>query len=357
MLNNKFVVQVLEGPDQANIESAVRAGEGGLKYVKDKFLSQEIELGNYAIVMDAADCNLHQIFNQERPDINSIRTILQQVFEAVEHLHEKSLMHGDLKLLNIIRFRLDNRLRLIDRDAAATTSDFGAKHYTCAKFSSATLPPELWSLVDKEGVQKLEEYWKDCDSELKAKVDPLEGNQVFYVVKSFRSDDDGNPISHGLPYDLVEASGAIDSWALGVIAFLLLTGESFVPSTRDNDCASGEAAALLHACGIQLDKVEAQMRKVKNPAGRDLISKLLQGNTSKRLLVDEEALKRIFFNPKTRDADVKLALKKMVESQAKNEQTWRPSQDRKRHYRAEKLGQGDAGAGPALRGGVAQGCF
>ena len=34
------------------------------------------------------------------------------------HLHEKELMHGDLKLLNVVRFRRDNRLRLIDFDAA-----------------------------------------------------------------------------------------------------------------------------------------------------------------------------------------------------------------------------------------------
>ena len=47
-----------------------------------------------------------------------MRTILSQVFEAVAHLHKKELMHGDLKLLNVVRFRRDNRLRLIDFDAA-----------------------------------------------------------------------------------------------------------------------------------------------------------------------------------------------------------------------------------------------
>ena len=191
-LDNKFVVQALEGPTEADIANAVSAGEGGLKYVKDTFLSEQMELGTYAIIMDAADRNLHQIFHQERPDINSIRPILQQVFEAVRHLHEHSLMHGDLKLLNIVRFRLDNRLRLIDLDAAATISEFGGKQYACAKFSSATLPPEMWSLVTKDDVLKLEEYWKDCNPELKAKVEPLEGSKVcqrltmrhFYV--SFR---------------------------------------------------------------------------------------------------------------------------------------------------------------------------
>jgi serine/threonine protein kinase len=69
--------------------------------------------------MDAADRNLNQIYVQEQPDLSGLRTILTQVFEAVAHLHEKELMHGDLKLLNVVRFRRDNRLRLIDFDASA----------------------------------------------------------------------------------------------------------------------------------------------------------------------------------------------------------------------------------------------
>jgi len=56
---------------------------------------------------------------QEQPDLSGLRTILTQVFEAVAHLHEKKLMHGDLKLLNVVRFWRDNRLRLIDFDASA----------------------------------------------------------------------------------------------------------------------------------------------------------------------------------------------------------------------------------------------
>jgi len=256
--------------------------------------------------MDAADRNLHQIFHQERPDINSIRTILQQVFEAVGHLHEKNLMHGDLKLLNIVRFRLDNRLRLIDLDAAATISNCGVGQYAGAKFSSATLPPELWSSVTKKEVLRLEEYWEDCDPELKSKVKPLqvEGSHEFYVVKSFRSKG-GKPIGKGLPYQLVEASEAIDTWALGVIAFVLLTGESFVPSTRDDDCASGNAAAFVHAWGINPGKVKARLRKIADPAGRDFVSKLLQRDASKRLLVSE-ALEHIFFHPKASDFEARM---------------------------------------------------
>ena len=323
MLDNKFVVQTLEGPAEADIAKAVRAGEGGLKYVKDKFLSQELELGTYAIIMDAADRNLHQIFYQERPDMNSIRTILQQVSEAVGHLHGKKLMHGDLKLLNIVRFRFDNRLRLIDLDAAATifrNSDED-ESYAGAKFSSSTLPPELWHCARKEDVDMLKEYWKDCGPELQKKVKPLEGKHNFFVVKSFRSSRDGSPICHGLPYKLVKASEAIDMWALGVVAFLLLTGESFVPSTRDDDCTSGKAATFVYAWGLDPGEVEYHLQKIKDPAGRDFVSKILQRDPLKRLMA-HEALQHIFLNPKASDFDAKMTQilegqHKMAKNQAK----------------------------------------
>jgi len=88
-------------------------------------------------------------------------------------------MHGDLKLLNIIRFRLDNRLRLIDLDAAATllrNSDED-ESYAGAKLSSGAIPPEMWHCARKDDVQNLEEYWENCDPELRKKMKPLEGKK------------------------------------------------------------------------------------------------------------------------------------------------------------------------------------
>ena len=87
-----------------------------------------------------------------------------------------------------------------------------------------------------------------------------------------------------------------------------------MPSTRDDDSASGDAAAFVHACGTQPDKIEARLRKVKDPAGRDLISKLLQPVASNRLQV-HEALNHVFLNPKASDADAKMTL--ILKSQAR----------------------------------------
>ena len=54
-------------------------------------LPKGIGLGERMIVMDAADRNLLQIYQQERPDTNAVRTIAELVFEASAHLHEQTV--------------------------------------------------------------------------------------------------------------------------------------------------------------------------------------------------------------------------------------------------------------------------
>ena len=62
----------------------------------------------------------------------------------------------------------------------------------------------------------------------------------MFAVKSFRMSE-GNAVKEGLPYrdELVEASEKIDVWALGVMAYQLLAGQTLVPVTRDDDCSNG----------------------------------------------------------------------------------------------------------------------
>ena len=57
-----------------------------------------IEEYAYPVVMDAANRNLAQIYMQERPGPDSLRDMARQIFEAVQHLHLRKLMHGDLKV-------------------------------------------------------------------------------------------------------------------------------------------------------------------------------------------------------------------------------------------------------------------
>ena len=102
---------------------------------------QEHDLANYphGIIMPAGDRNLLSIFQSERPATAEIGVLMKQVTEAVDHLHKNNLMHGDIKMNNVVR--QNNRLRMIDFDAAANLGD--DESLAGAKFSSGVLPPEV----------------------------------------------------------------------------------------------------------------------------------------------------------------------------------------------------------------------
>ena len=93
----------------------------------------------HGIIMPAGDRNLLSIFQSERPSTAEIGVLMKQVTEAVDHLHENNLMHGDIKMNNVVR--QNNRLRMIDFDAAADLGD--DESLAGAKFSSGVLPPEV----------------------------------------------------------------------------------------------------------------------------------------------------------------------------------------------------------------------
>jgi len=131
-------------------------------------------------------------------------------------MHTHNLMHGDLKLLNVVRFQRDNRLRIIDLDACVTIIGYGddGESYAGAKFSSASLPPDMISrLKDCKGNCKkrdeLKHYWQGKGKETWEKVEPKlhkkRQDSAWYAVKSFRMEDN-EPVHRGLPYNLVEAS-------------------------------------------------------------------------------------------------------------------------------------------------------
>ncbi|EOD13023.1 hypothetical protein EMIHUDRAFT_247174 [Emiliania huxleyi CCMP1516] len=313
-LVSRFIVQQLPGlPSDDEIAAAVIARGGGLRAIAQQYLPEGISLGTRAIIMDAADRNLHQIYQQERPNVNTVRVCLEQVFEAVAHLHAKGLMHGDLKLLNVVRFRRDNRLRLIDFDAAAKIVPVGGEgeSYAGAKFSSSVLPPEMFHELKQGEEEALEIYWQGESKELQAKVAPKlhRRSGASFVVSSFRTTA-GEPVIDNLPYPLVEASAKIDVWSLGALAYMLLAGEPLVPSTRDDDCASGAAMRVLHAWGTQQGVVLERLEKVDDPAARDLVDKLLRREPSARLSV-KGALEHPFFHPKSGDTEIVESLRRM----------------------------------------------
>ena len=139
--------------------------------------------------MKAADRNLSQINQQERPDIYAARNYLTQIFESVGHMHKNKLMHGDLKLLNVVQFQRDNRLHIIDLDASAPIPEFWGSEelFAGVKFSSASLPPEMiYELKDDKEKEQLETYWEDESLELRTKVAPKEHTRRKIILSSWR---------------------------------------------------------------------------------------------------------------------------------------------------------------------------
>ena len=96
------------------------------------------------------------------------------LIKALAHLELKGILHGDVKLLNIVRIQqlATSTIKLIDMDAIATLNESG---FVGAKFSSGVLPPEMFEVLDGDGVDKFTSYWaKACpqQSELWRKIEP-----------------------------------------------------------------------------------------------------------------------------------------------------------------------------------------
>jgi len=158
-LDARYVVQTIPAP--ADDQFALALNESSL--FKETRFGEGV--GSRAIVMDAADRNLFQIYQSERPDLNTVRVLMFQVMECVDHLHERGLVHGDIKMLNVVRLALDQKLRLIDLDAAAVFDEGDGVLYVCSKFSSAILPPECFAKLDADRVTQFEAYFKGDDAE------------------------------------------------------------------------------------------------------------------------------------------------------------------------------------------------
>ena len=97
-LDPQYVVQALDAPTQAEVATAVSESRI-LQDLAEKYMGKvSIKEYVYPVVMDAANRNLAQIYLQERPGLDALRVLARQIFEAVQHLHSRKLMHGDLKV-------------------------------------------------------------------------------------------------------------------------------------------------------------------------------------------------------------------------------------------------------------------
>ena len=318
-LDSKYVVDIIRtfnGDEDTSFLSALESNNLG-EY-------------KYAILMPCADRNLDNIFRSERPGINATRELARQAAEAICHIHEQGIIHGDLKMLNLVRF--NNRLFLIDFDASAplneddelaeerpkSEDDDSVKFYAGAKFSSGVLPPEMISkLTSSKEIEQFDSYFSSVcahDKELYSKIQPRVYKQgkkraMNFVVKTFQTElvDMGDeyegkleqPVSPSkLPYSLIKASPAIDLWSFGTVLYALCSGSNLISVNRDDDLDGGLAMHELYNWN-DAKKIE-KLKLVDDPLARELLSKLLSADIDNRPQTMQEVVDDDFFTMRYR---------------------------------------------------------
>jgi serine/threonine protein kinase len=186
----------------------------------------------YILVMQRGDRSLHDAWSKERfagYNVLEVISAVQDTALCVKKLHERELIHGDIKARNILRLNKSESWILCDLDASAKIGDpIGSKT------STAYSPPEL-------------------------------------ARSKFVTDDKGN-LNHNAT--IVNADPSFDVWSIGVVLFEMCTGHMLFAQ------AEAPADAGVHAGWVAEVAKEARhlirMCLKGNPDDRPSIQQLLE---------------------------------------------------------------------------------
>jgi serine/threonine protein kinase len=348
--DNSHVLGVLPCPSQEQFTQALREyRQHSVAPQLPALAGLDLSKYRYCLVLSAADRNLFDILQHESPDEATLCTMIRDVAQALQHLHERHVVHGQLKPQHVVRIAAvgpnAGRMRLIDFTASAHIAAVSPSTVpTGAKFSTGYLAPELFCRLTVAQEEQYNEYWaaeRETDSDLWHRVRPVyvdeRGQLEAYVVRtsmpgganagqSGAIDAQGEHAAEHklsalaapgleLPYTLVPPSPQIDMWALGAILFEAVTGQPLMKVDRyGNLCdpsdytriaswwqntakgaLNGDAENGDEFSDLELDIVS----HITDPAAAHLIAWLLQSHAARRPRSMTEVLKHPYFTVDT----------------------------------------------------------
>lgn len=216
----------------------------------------------YCIVMPLGDRNMFVCLKQERfagrvENVDEISYVFQQLVRCVEHLHQKGILHADIKTLNMVRSGI--KWQLIDLDAA---SRIGVDNVGF-KSSSAYIPPEA------------------------VYADPAKGCAVVRSAANLAKLQQENDCS----FDLLVAHSSFDVWSLGCILYQLCTPDvrPLFQGGQDDNLTDNvlDHDNNLFSLAEWSDELKAhKLARAFHPLARNLLSQMLHRDPQKRPTIE-----------------------------------------------------------------------
>jgi ankyrin repeat protein/serine/threonine protein kinase len=301
-LDSKYVVSILNThqkftPDDSRNEFL----KGGVVHPSWRALKQDFEGFDHCIVMPKGDCDLRSLYFQGL-DIATIRNYTKQIAEALQHLHQNHIIHGDVRLRNIVR--VGGRMQLLDLDASAFLVECqnppeGMTKYAGAKFSSGILPPEMFTRINEGGtfLKKWKEHFgvrdvsNTAQEELWNRIRPRNG----IVMKTFNpSKLQQMEVQFGPKY-LEIANERLDIWSFGIMLFTLLANQDFFNVDRDDNLKTDQDFVRVIQYDTQSLAVRLRGARIRDRSAIDLLKKVLHPDPKERLDSFNEVLGHSFF--------------------------------------------------------------